>query len=419
MQNLSVNGERLWDSLMEMAQFGATPKGGCRRLALSDEDKAGRDCFVAWCEAAGCTISIDQMGNIFARRPGRDNSLAPVVTGSHLDTQPHGGKFDGVYGVLAGLEVVRSLNDHGIETEAPIEVAVWTNEEGARFAPAMVASGVFGGAFELDYALACADSDGKTMGEELERIGYAGDMPCGGRPFTANFEAHIEQGPILEAENKTVGVVTDVQGIRWFDVTVTGKDSHAGPTPMAVRRDALVGAARMVEAVNAIGLGNQPNACSTVGVLEVSPASRNTIPGEVYFSVDLRHPDGSFLDGMDTELRAACAAIADDAGLGVTVEEIWYSPPVAFDSNCVSAVRDAAGRLGYDHRDIISGAGHDAVYISRVAPTAMIFVPCADGLSHNEEESAESTDLAAGCAVLLHAMLDRAGVAGDPSTRSG
>ena len=399
MQNLSVNGERLWDSLMEMAQFGATPKGGCRRLALSDEDKAGRDRFVAWCEVAGCTVSIDRLGNIFARRPGRDNSLPPVVTGSHLDTQPHGGKFDGVFGVLAGLEVVRSLNDHGIETEAPIEVTVWTNEEGARFAPAMVASGVFGGAFELDYALGCADPDGKTMGEELERIGYA-----------ANFEAHIEQGPILEAENKTVGVVTDVQGIRWYDVTVIGKDSHAGPTPMAVRRDALVGAARMVEAVNGIGLGHQPNACATVGVLEVSPASRNTIPGEVYFSVDLRHPNGDTLDAMEADLHAACEKIAGEAKLEVTVEQIWDSPPVAFDAACVGAVRDAAGRLGYEHRDIISGAGHDAVYIARVAPTAMIFVPCADGLSHNEEESAESGDLAAGCAVLMHAMLDRAGV---------
>ena len=412
MQNLTVDGERLWQSLMEMAKIGATAKGGSRRLSLSDEDKDGRDLFVTWCKDAGCTVSVDQMGNIFARRAGRDDSLPPVITGSHLDTQPHGGKFDGVYGVLAGLEVVRSLNDHGIETEAPMEVVVWTNEEGARFAPAMIASGVFGGAFELDFALACADHDGKTIGDELARIGYAGEVPCGGRPLGATFEAHIEQGPILEAEGKTVGVVTDVQGIKWYDVTVSGKDSHAGPTPMAVRRDALVGAARMVDAVNAIGHGHQPNACATVGVLEVSPASRNTIPGEVYFSVDLRHPEADVLGRMDADLRADCQRIAADAGLGVTVEEIWYSPPVAFDADCVAAVRDAAQRLGYGHRDMVSGAGHDSVYIARVAPTAMIFVPCADGLSHNEEESAEADDLAAGCSVLLHAMLDRAQVAG-------
>ena len=410
MQNLTVDGERLWQSLMEMAKIGATPKGGCRRLALSDEDKAGRDLFVKWCEEAGCTVSVDRMGNIFARRPGRDDGLPPVVTGSHLDTQPHGGKFDGVFGVLAGLEVLRSLDDHGIETEAAMEVVVWTNEEGARFAPAMIASGVFGGAFELDFALACADPDGKTIGEELKRIGYAGELPCGGRQLGAPFEAQIEQGPILEAEGKTVGVVTNVQGIRWYDVTVTGTDSHAGPTPMAVRRDALVGAARMVEAVNAIGHGHPPNACATVGVLEVSPASRNTIPGEVTFSVDMRHPDAAVLERMDAELRADCARIAADAGLEVAVEEIWYSPPVAFDADCVNAVRDAAERLGYGHRDMVSGAGHDSVYIARIAPTAMIFVPCADGLSHNEEESAEADDLAAGCAVLLHAMLDRARV---------
>ena len=411
MRNLRIDGERLWRSLMDMAQIGATPKGGCRRLALSDEDKQGRDLFVRWCEEAGCTVVVDRMGNIFARRAGADDGLSPVITGSHLDTQPHGGKFDGAYGVLAGLEVVRSLNDHGIETEAPIEVVVWTNEEGARFAPAMIASGVFGGAFDLDFGLACADADGKTIGEELARIGYAGEAPCGGRPIAANFEAHIEQGPILENQAKTIGVVTDVQGIRWYDVTVTGVDAHAGPTPMEVRRDALVGAARMVGAINGVGLAHLPNACATVGVLEVSPASRNTIPGEVRFTADIRHPDAATVARMDAELRAACERIAGEIGLGVAIEEIWYSPPVAFDPGCVGAVRDAAQRLGHGHRDMVSGAGHDSVYVARVAPTGMIFVPCAGGLSHNEEESAEASDLAAGCSVLLHAMLDRARVA--------
>ncbi|MFQ5957820.1 MAG: Zn-dependent hydrolase [Alphaproteobacteria bacterium] len=410
MRNLRANRDRLWDSLMEMAAFGATPKGGCRRLALSDEDKQGRDRFVEWCEAAGCSVTVDRMGNIFARRPGRDASRPPVVAGSHLDTQPHGGKFDGVFGVLAGLEVIRTLNDHAIETQAPVEVAVWTNEEGARFAPAMIASGVFAGAFDLDYALACADPDGRTMGEELARIGYAGEAECGGRPFAAFFEAHIEQGPILEREGETIGVVTGVQGIRWYDVAVSGQDAHAGPTPMEMRRDALVGAARMIDAVNRIGHAHLPDACATVGVVDVSPKSRNTIPGEVTFSVDMRHPDAEVLAGMDRALRAQCAEIAANAGLGAAVEEIWYSPPVAFDPACVDAVRAAADALGYGHRDIVSGAGHDAVYVSRVAPTGMVFVPCAGGLSHNEEESADAGDLAAGCSVLLNAMLDRAGV---------
>ena len=410
MRNLRVDRDRLWQSLMEMAEFGATPKGGCRRLALSDEDKQGRDRFVEWCEAAGCSVTVDRMGNIFARRPGRDTRRAPVVAGSHLDTQPHGGKFDGVFGVLAGLEVIRTLNDHAIETEAPIEVAVWTNEEGARFAPAMIASGVFAGAFELDFALACKDPNGRTIGEELERIGYAGEAACGGRPFAALFEAHIEQGPILEREGKTIGVVTGVQGMRWYDVRVTGQDAHAGPTPMEMRRDALVGAARMIDAVNRIGHEHLPDACATVGVVDVSPKSRNTIPGEVTFSVDLRHPDAVVIERMDRALRAECTDIASNARVKVTVEQIWYSPPVAFDPACVDAVRTAAEGLGFGHRDIVSGAGHDAVYISRVAPTGMIFVPCAGGLSHNEEEKAEPDHLAAGCSVLLNAILERAGV---------
>ena len=409
MPDLRVNGERLWDSLMEIAQFGATPKGGNCRLALSEEDRQGRDCFVAWCRDAGCDVTIDRMGNIFARRPGRDGERAPVVAGSHLDTQPHGGKFDGVFGVLAGLEVIRTLNDHGIETSSPVEIAMWTNEEGARFAPAMIASGVFADAFDLDYALARADTDGVTIGEALAQIGYAGDAPCGSRSFGAFFEAHIEQGPILEKEGKTIGVVTGAQGIRWYDITVTGQDAHAGPTPMKLRRDALVGVASMITTINRIGHVFPPNGAATVGQIEVSPNSRNTIPGEVHFTADLRHPDAAELGRMNERLHAEIGDIARDAGLVLDVEEIWYGPPVEFDDECVSAVREAAKSLGYTHRDIVSGAGHDACYISRIAPTAMIFIPCRGGISHNEEESAEPDDLAAGCNVLLHAILARAG----------
>jgi N-carbamoyl-L-amino-acid hydrolase len=409
--NIRINGQRLWDSLMEMARIGATPKGGVCRLALTDLDRQARDLFVRWCREAGCTVTVDAMGNIFARRPGKDESRPPVMTGSHLDSQPTGGKFDGAYGVLAGLEVIRTLNDHGHETDAPIEVVVWTNEEGSRFAPAMIASGVFAGVFDLDYALGRADAEGRTMGEELRRIGYAGEAAVGGRPVAAFFEAHIEQGPILEAEGKTIGVVQGVQGIRWYEITVTGQEAHAGPTPMERRRDALVGAARMVEAVNRIGMGNRPDACATVGMMQVSPNSRNVIPGQVFFTVDLRHPDAEVLAAMGAALRRDCEAIAEEARLALEFEEIWYSPPVRFAPECVAAVQKAADTLGLPNRPIVSGAGHDAVYLSRVAPTAMIFVPCENGISHNEIENATPEDLAAGCDVLLRAMIDRANAA--------
>ena len=405
MNTIKINGQRLWDSLMEMGKIGGTEKGGVCRLALTDLDKQGRDLFVSWCKDAGCTIRIDKMGNIFARRAGRDNSLPPVVMGSHLDTQPTGGKFDGIYGVLSGLEVIRSLNDHGVETEAPIEASVWTNEEGSRFPPAMVASGVFAGVFDLDYGLSRADLDGKTMGEELQRIGYAGDEEVGGRPFKAFFEAHIEQGPILENEDTTIGVVTDAQGQRWYEVTLTGQESHAGPTPMSSRKDALVGAARLVDQVNRIGLDNAPLACATVGLLNVFPNSRNVIPGEVFFTVDFRHPDDSVLSSMDHQLREVAQNVADELGLEMKFEQIWYSPPVPFNKSCVDSVRNAAEAAGLSHRDIVSGAGHDACYIARVAPTAMVFVPCENGISHNEAENADPVHLEAGCNVLLQAVL--------------
>ena len=419
MRNLGINGERLWQSLMEMAKIGATEKGGVCRLALSDLDKAGRELFIRWCEQAGCTVSIDRMGNIFARRPGKDPKLAPVLTGSHLDTQPTGGRFDGVYGVLAGLEVIRTLNDLDYETEAPIEVVCWTNEEGSRFSPPMVGSGVFAGVFDLAYGLERPDNvTGVKLGAELERIGFAGETPVGGRPVTAYFEAHIEQGPILEDQKKPVGVVTGAQGQRWYEITVTGQEAHAGPTPMRKRRDALVGSARMVDAVNRIGLAHSPHACATVGFVQVSPNSRNTIPGRVFFTVDFRHPEDAVLTQMDKELRAACAEIAGAIGLEAEVKEFWYFPPTPFDRTCVASVRAATDALGYAHMDIISGAGHDAVYMARVAPTAMIFVPCVGGISHNEIEDAKPEDLAMGCAVLLNAVLERANAGADSPRKS-
>lgn len=419
MRNLGINGERLWESLMEMAKIGATEKGGVCRLALSDLDKAGRDLFIRWCEQAGCSVSVDRMGNIFARRPGRNPKLAPVLTGSHLDTQPTGGRFDGVYGVLAGLEVIRTLNDLDYETEAPVEVVCWTNEEGSRFSPPMVGSGVFAGVFDLAYGLDRPDNvTGVKLGAELERIGFAGETPVGGRPVTAYFEAHIEQGPILEDQKKPVGVVTGAQGQRWYEITVTGQEAHAGPTPMRKRRDALVGSARMVEAVNRIGLAHSPHACATVGFVQVSPNSRNTIPGRVFFTVDFRHPEDAVLTQMDKELRAACAEIAGAIGLEAEVKEFWYFPPTPFDKTCVASVRTATDALGYAHMDIISGAGHDAVYMARVAPTAMIFVPCVGGISHNEIEDAKPEDLAMGCAVLLNAVLERANAGADSPRKS-
>jgi N-carbamoyl-L-amino-acid hydrolase len=411
-RNLRIDGQRLWQSLMEMAKIGATEKGGVCRLALTDLDRESRDLFIEWCEAAGCSIKVDKMGSIFARRPGRDNDLAPVITGSHLDSQPTGGRFDGVYGVLSGLEVLRTLNDLGYETERPIEVAVWTNEEGSRFAPAMVASGVFGGVFDLEYGLSRPDQDGKTMGEELERIGYAGAEEVGGRDVHAYFEAHIEQGPILEDEELTIGVVTDAQGQRWYEATLTGVESHAGPTPMPVRKDALLGAARIVDLVNRIGLDNAPVACATVGMMNVYPNSRNVIPGQVFMTIDFRHPDDDVLAKMDAAFRAGVRDIVDGIGLELEIEQIFYYAPIHFDEDCVSAVREGATNCNYSMREMVSGAGHDACYVSMVAPTSMIFIPCVDGISHNEVEDAKPEWVTAGCDVLLHAILDKAGQAG-------
>jgi beta-ureidopropionase / N-carbamoyl-L-amino-acid hydrolase len=402
-----TNQARLWDSLMEVAKIGATEKGGSRRLALTDLDREARDLFVGWCREAGCTVSVDAMGNIFARREGTDPTLAPVLAGSHLDTQPNGGRFDGVFGVLAALEAVRTLNDQEIQTERAVEIVDWTNEEGSRFAPAMVASGVFAGAFDLDYGLSRPDASGRTLGEALGDIGYAGEVPVGARPIAAYVEAHIEQGPILEGEAKTIGVVQGAQAQRWYEVTLTGQDAHAGTTPMERRHDALVTAASIITEVNRIGVSVEDGR-ATVGMMEVGPNSRNTIPGACFFTVDMRHPDEDVLLGMGTTLREYAAGIASANGVEIDLREIWHSPLVKFDRRCVQAVQAGAEAAGLPFMEISSGAGHDACYISRVAPTAMIFVPCADGISHNELESATPEDIGAGAEVLFRALVELA-----------
>ena len=406
----SINGDRLWQSLMDMAKIAALPGGGCGRLALTDDDKEGRDLFVSWCTDAGCAIEIDDMGNIFARRAGSSADAKPVATGSHLDTQPHGGKFDGVYGVLAGLEVIRTLNDHGVETVAPIEVVVWTNEEGSRFAPAMISSGVYADVFDVAYAHSRTDSGGKTLGEELVRIGYDGDTPCGDHELGAFFEVHIEQGPILEQEQCPIGVVIGGQGQRWYDVRVDGQDAHSGSTPMPGRRDALVASAEMVSAIERVALSRPPYAVATVGALDVSPNSRNTIPGSVTFTVDIRNPDVDCLQELDELFRAGANEIAKSRNVDIHIDEIWHNPPVVFDADCIAAVSAAATEMQVRHREIVSGAGHDACMLARKVPTSMIFIPCEGGLSHNEAEYAEPVDLAMGCEILMRAMLQMAKV---------
>ncbi len=411
-ENLRVDGQRLWHSIMAMAEIGPGQHGGSCRLALTDEDRAGRDLFVGWCREIGCSIEIDDMGNIFARREGRNAVLPPVVAGSHLDTQPHGGRFDGIYGVLAGLEALRTLHDNDVTTEAPLEVVVWTNEEGSRFAPAMIASGVYAGLFEKDYAWSRRDSEGRSLGEELSRIGYMGEKACGDHRIGALLEAHIEQGPILEAEEKQIGVVIGGQGQRWYDLRIKGRDSHAGSTPMPGRRDALVAAAEIISMVQNLALDFAPDAVATVGEMSVLPNSRNTIPGEVFLTIDIRNPDEKKLAEMARELRACVIDCIDKHQLECDLDEIWDKPPVRFDIDCIAAVAGATRDLGYASRQIVSGAGHDACQVCLVAPTSMIFVPCAGGLSHNEAESAELEDLEAGCNVLLHAMLTLAEPAG-------
>jgi N-carbamoyl-L-amino-acid hydrolase len=409
-----VNGARLWQRLMTLAAIGATPRGGVCRLALSELDRQGREQFTAWARELGCTLRVDAIGNLFARRAGADDTLPAVATGSHIDTQPTGGRFDGNYGVLAGLEVLQTLNDAGIRTRAPLEVCVWTNEEGSRFVPVMMGSGVYAGAFTLEHALAARDTEGTSVREALAAIGFAGPAPAaladGAPRFGAYFEAHIEQGPVLEDAGVTIGVVTGALGQRWYDVTVQGMEAHAGPTPMRLRRDALQPAAALMQRVVAIALDEQPDGRGTVGQVSVFPNSRNVIPGRVRFTVDFRHARAEALARMDARLREAAAELARP-GIEIQVEQVVEYTPTAFDASLAALVREGAVRGGHSHQDIVSGAGHDAVYVARTAPAAMIFVPCKDGISHNEIEDARPEHLAAGADVLLHAMLARAGVA--------
>jgi N-carbamoyl-L-amino-acid hydrolase len=404
-QNLVIDGRRLWDSIMETAAFGATPKGGIKRLTLSDDDRKVRDWFKRACEDLGLKVSVDGCGNMFAVRPGKSAELLPIAMGSHLDTQPTGGKFDGVLGVLGALEAMRTLNEVGYETNAPVMIVNWTNEEGSRFAPAMLASGVYAGVFTQDYAYAREDREGRKFGDELERIGYRGADPVGHQKFQAMFELHIEQGPILEAESRMVGIVTGVQGMRWYEVTVKGQEAHTGATPMALRRNALLGAARMIEGIHQVGMDHLPGVAS-VGLIENRPNSRNVVPGEVFFTVDLRHPDDAVLDRMETAYRAAVQEIAAADKLDLDEKRIWISPAVKFDPRLIECVKAGAEKSGFTTREMASGAGHDAAYIARVAPTTMIFVPCLGGLSHNEAESTSFEECSAGAQVLLNAVLE-------------
>jgi N-carbamoyl-L-amino-acid hydrolase len=403
-QNLQIDPQRLWDMLMETARIGATAKGGIRRLTLTDLDRQVRDWFKGQCEALGCSVTVDEVGNMFALRPGRRADVKPIAIGSHLDTQPTGGKFDGVLGVLGGLEVLKTLHDLSYETNAPLLLVNWTNEEGSRFAPAMLGSGVFAKVFDRAYADSREDREGKAFGDALEAIGYRGSVKAGDVAIGAMFELHIEQGPILEAEKKVIGVVQGVQGMRWYDVTIIGREAHTGSTPMGMRKNALIGAARLVVAVDHIAR-ERPPAVGTVGLIESKPNSRNVIPGEVFFTIDFRHPQSAVLDAMEAELEQSIASLRRDTGLTVEWKRIWDSPPVAFDRDCITCVREGADKAGLPARDIVSGPGHDAAYVARVVPTTMIFVPCKDGISHNEAESTTFEECAAGAQVLLNAVL--------------
>lgn len=406
--SVRVNGERLWSRLMAMGEIGGTEKGGCNRQALTQEDKVGRDLFVDWCRQAGCTAQWDEIGNIFVRRPGRNNDLPPVITGSHLDTQPTGGKFDGVYGVLAGLEVIETLNDLDIQTEAPLEVVVWTNEEGARFSPAMLGSGVYTGVFTLNEALAIQDKQGISVGQALTDIGYNGTLKAEAKPVKAAFEVHIEQGPILEREEKQIGVLSGVQGMRWYDLTIIGQPVHAGPTPMEVRRDPFQALSQITQALYQLSEEFGPWFRVTFGDIKAEPGSRNTVPEKLILAVDLRHPEQEKLEQIDARFRQICQEKCQALNLDYQIRDEWHSPAVTFAPECVQAVQQATDQLGYSHMSMFSGAGHDSVYLSKVAPTSMIFVPCEKGISHNEAENAKPDDLTAGCNVLLHAMLQMA-----------
>lgn len=406
---ISIDGQRLWSSLMAMAEIGATPNGGSNRLALTQEDAAGRHLLIEWCEEIGCQVRVDGVGNLFIRRPGRRNDLKPVATGSHLDTQPKGGRFDGVLGVLAGLEVFRTLHDHNVVTERPLELIVWTNEEGSRFAPAMVASGTYAGVFAVEETLARQDANGVTFGQALEETGFKGNLPIGEPQLASFFELHIEQGPVLEEEELAIGVVTGVQGMRWFDLTIQGSAAHAGTTPMSYRHDALAAAARLIDRLYTHAANDTSGDTKvTFGCLEIDTPSRNVIPAKVKLTVDLRHAVEEKLDILEEHFHSELANITQTFGIAVDFERIWASPVVKFDERCVAALESAAKRQGIPYRRMISGAGHDAVYVSRVAPTAMLFIPCRDGISHNELEYSTPEHCALGAQALCEALIENA-----------
>ena len=403
--DVRVDGQRLWRALERFADIGATTRGGCNRQALTDEDRVGRDLFTGWAREAGCVTTVDAIGNLYARRGGADNAAAPVMASSHLDTQATGGRFDGVYGVLAGLEVIRVLNEHEIETRRPIEIVSWTNEEGCRFVPAMLGSGTVAGTHELEFALGRRDAEGRSVGEELERIGYRGQRAARPFPVHAAFEAHIEQGPILERDGTTIGVVTGIQGLHWLDVVLTGVPCHAGPTPMEMRRDPWRAATRIIAGAMALAEARTPWGRCTVGDVQCKPGARNTVPETVRVAIDIRHPEKTVLEQMYSELQALVAQAARQANVEARIEPVWHMPPTNFAPRLVELVEATARRLGYKNERITSGAGHDSLHIAGFAPTTMIFVPCAGGLSHNEAELADPRDLAAGANVLLHAVL--------------
>ena len=406
--NQRIDGKRLWDSLMAMAEIGATPKGGVKRLTLTEVDRQGRERFRGWCEALGLTVRVDAIGNMFARREGRDPKRLPVLMGSHLDSQPSGGKFDGALGVIAGLEVMRSLNDLGIQTEAPVELVNWTDEEGSRFGHSLMGSGAWAGVYPLEKVYGLRDVEGVSVEEALTAIGYKGEVAAKPFPADAYFELHIEQGPILEKEGRQIGIVTGAQAQVWYDAVVAGQDAHAGTTPPSARRDALVCAARIIDLVDRMMRARGEDGRGTVGQLHVLPNSRNVVPGEVRFSVEFRHPDFAEIERLAAQFPREAGFIARDCGTPLKLEELFRLPAQPFDPACVDLVRQAAARLGLPAREIVSGAGHDAVYVARSVPTAMIFTPCKDGLSHNEAESIEPGEAEAGCQVLFEAVLARA-----------
>ncbi|MDF2097455.1 Zn-dependent hydrolase [Aquibaculum arenosum] len=411
MRNLRIDGDRLWSSLMEIGRIGETPAGGCRRLALTDEDRRARDLFCRWAREAGCTIRVDPIGNIFARRGGRDDGLPPVMVGSHLDTVPTGGKFDGILGVMTGLEILRTLHDQDIVTEAPVEVAVWTNEEGSRFSPMTLGSSVYTGETDLAFAYGRADEENVTVREALEAIGYKGEAPLGERPIKAYFEVHNEQGPVLESHGESIGIVTGSFYARYFLATIRGEAAHVGPTPMARRKDAMVGAAALTLEIDRIGRSHGEDGRSNAPHIELYPNVRGVIPSEVRLSCDVRHSDPEEVAVMESELRAAAKEVEAARGVSIELEQYYEFGPIHFDPEMTQVLRDCADGLGLKHRDLLTVAGHDAVPLNRICPTALLFVASCNGISHNENEACKPEDVTDGANVLFQAVLSQAGLA--------